>query len=326
MPSMSAAARRGALAYCAMSSPRGAGQGESSRSSQACRALRASRAVQVRTPVPRASTSTVPTASAREVNGPIACRLRGRAHDREPGERLVGERDPPPPAGELGPAVVRRGVRGQQPEFAYPGLQFVRAFDVVDPGGQRHHLLHPGARVRPGEVLADPAAQIHRGADVEHLVAGTAEQVHAGPDGTPVGQMPLAPLRGGRVGEIGAQLGVGAHALVAHPLDEPVQHVDGGAGIVERPVGGRGGGAEQLARAPRASRWAPRRGSAPGAPASPCTAPAGAARAGRVAGRRPAGIRCRIRRCARRAPRPGRTPGTPAARCRSGVRRRPSPR
>jgi hypothetical protein len=33
--------------------------------------------------------------------------------------------------------------------------------------------------------------------------------------------------------------------LVTDPLDQPVQHIDGGTRIIERPVGWGGGGAEQ---------------------------------------------------------------------------------
>ncbi len=74
MPSISAAARRGASAYSAAATSRGAGHGESSRSGQAgpwC-ADRAIRVVQVRSPVNRASKSAVSTASARDRNGPTA--------------------------------------------------------------------------------------------------------------------------------------------------------------------------------------------------------------------------------------------------------------
>ena len=57
--------------------------------------------------------------------------------------------------------------------------------------------------------------------------------------------MTLGPLGRCHVGQIGAQVGVGVHALVAHPGDQRVQHVDGRAGIVEGAVRGRGRGAEQ---------------------------------------------------------------------------------
>ena len=57
--------------------------------------------------------------------------------------------------------------------------------------------------------------------------------------------MAVAALRGRHVGQVRPQLGIGVYALVAHPLDEPVQHVDGGAGMVVGAVGGGGGGREQ---------------------------------------------------------------------------------
>jgi hypothetical protein len=131
-------------------------------------------------------------------------------------------------------------VRDQHPQLAYAGLQPVGALDMVDRAGQSDHLLHPAAWIGAGEVLADPAAQVHCGADVEHLVRGSAEQVDPGPVRQAVGEHPLAALGRCHVGQIRAQIGVGVHALVAHPLDQGVQHVDGGPGVVEGAVGGFG--------------------------------------------------------------------------------------
>ncbi len=104
------------------------------------------RVVQVRTPVNRAISSAVSTASARDRNGPIARSWRGLADHREPRERLVGQHHPPPAVREARSAVVRRGVGGQQPQLAHAGLQRVGAFDVVDRGGQADHLLHARPR------------------------------------------------------------------------------------------------------------------------------------------------------------------------------------
>ena len=68
------------------------------------------------------------------------------------------------------------------------------------------------------------------------------------------------------------------HAEVADALQQPVQHLDGGAGVGERPVGRAWSRCRTAAPAPRAGRWGPRRGSARRGRAGPCTAPAGAAR------------------------------------------------
>ena len=108
----------------------------------------------------------------------------------------------------------------------------MRALDVVDRGGQRRHLLDAGARICAVEVLADPTAQIDGRPHVEHLRRRAAKQVHAGPVGQVRGEMPVTALRRRHVGQIRTQLGVGVHALVTDALDQPVQHVDGGAGVV----------------------------------------------------------------------------------------------
>ena len=207
---------------------------------------RANRAVHVRMPVNRASSAAVSTASARERNGPTARSCLGARTTEKRGKGLVGEHHPPPSVRKLRPPVVRRRVGGEQPQFPHARLEVVRALDVVDAGGQRHHLLHPGPRVGAVEVLADPPPQIDRGADVEHLVGGPAEQVHPGLLRDAGGEVALAPLGGCHVGQIRPQVGIGVHALVSDARDERVQHVDRGARIVERAVGRGGGGTEQL--------------------------------------------------------------------------------
>lgn len=158
---------------------------------------------------------------------------------------FIGERHPPPPVWELRPAVIRRGMRRQHPQLTDTGLQGVRAFDMIDRAGQHDHLRHPLAAVGAVEVLAYPAAQVRRGADIEHLARRSAEQVHPRPVRQCFRQYPFAALRLGHVGQIRAQLGIGVHALVAHSLDECVQHVDGGASVVEGAVGGVAGDGEQ---------------------------------------------------------------------------------
>ena len=56
----------------------------------------------------------------------------GCADHRQPRERFIGQRHPPPAVREPGPAVVRRGVCGQQPQLAHTGLQRMGALDMVD--------------------------------------------------------------------------------------------------------------------------------------------------------------------------------------------------
>ena len=89
-------------------------------------------------------------------------------------------RHPPQRVRAAGAAVVAGPVRGDQPQLADRGLQRVGAHDRVDPLRQRDHVPDPPAPLAGGEVAADPAAQVAAGADVEDLVAGAAEQVHAG--------------------------------------------------------------------------------------------------------------------------------------------------
>ena len=85
-------------------------------------------------------------------------------------------------------------MRGEQPQLANARLQVMGALDVVDRGGKRHHLLDPRSCVRAVEVLTSPSAQIHRRADIEHLVGGAAEQIHTGPVWQVRGQYSLAAL------------------------------------------------------------------------------------------------------------------------------------
>ncbi len=138
-PSISAAARAGAAGVLRRRRrPADAGHGATSRSGQAgpCSPRCPIRVVQVRTPVNRAISPAVSAASARERNGPIARSCRGSRTTDSRGNGFVGQHHPPPPVRKARPAVVRRGVGGQQPQFAHPGLQRMGAFDVVDRCGE----------------------------------------------------------------------------------------------------------------------------------------------------------------------------------------------
>ena len=74
---------------------------------------------------------------------------------------------------------------------------------------------------------------------------GVAEQVDARAVGELLGQVALAALAGGDPRREGLQLLERLHAEVAEPLDQAVQHVDGGPGVGQGPVVGRRGGAEE---------------------------------------------------------------------------------
>ena len=146
---------------------------------------------------------------------------------------------------------------GQQAQFAHARLQRMGAFDMVDRRGEAHHLLDPTAGIGSGEVLTHPPPQIGRRADIEHFRARSAEEIHPGPMRNSLGQHSFSALGIGDRGEIRAQILVGRHALVAHPLDQRVQDVDGRARIIECPVSGLGGGPEQSGqcRKPNAGRF-----------------------------------------------------------------------
>ena len=130
------------------------------------------------------------------------------------------------------------------------------AFDMVDRRGEGDHLLDPAPRIGAGEVLTHPAPKIGRGPDVEHLGSRSTEEVHPRVVGQSAGQYPLSALGVRHIGQIGAQILVGRHALVSHSFDQRMQHVDGGAGVVQGAVGGLGAGPDQprQCRQPNAGR------------------------------------------------------------------------
>ncbi len=158
--------------------------------------------------------------------------------DGQPGEGLVGELDPGLMLRESGAPVVRRLVLGQQPRLAHGRLQRRRALDRGDRGRQSHHLGHPGALLAGREVAAHPVAHRARRADVERTPLPVQELVHARAVGQPVGQRPLAALRRADPDGERGELLDRAHADVAHPADQVVQHVDGGPGIRQSAVAG----------------------------------------------------------------------------------------
>ena len=143
------------------------------------------------------ASSTVSTAAARVVpRAERAQRAVARCrHHRQPRERLRGGRDPPRRVRVAGAAVVAGPVRRDQPQLAHrrpPGRARRRRCRPARP--ERHHVAHAPAALARGEVAAHPPPQVAAGADVEHLVAGTAEQVHPGRGRHRLGQVALVPL------------------------------------------------------------------------------------------------------------------------------------
>ena len=131
-----------------------------------------------------------------------------------------------------------------EPQLADPRLEHGGADDRHHPLGDAHHLGHPPALLGRGEVAADPGADAARRADVERRALRVLEHVDARGVGQAGGEVPLGALRGADPRGEGLQVLQGAHAEVAGPLDQPVQHVGRGAGVVERAVVGRDGRAE----------------------------------------------------------------------------------
>ena len=248
-----------------------------------------------------------------------------RADHREPGEGLVGERDPPAAVREARAPVVARRVPGEQAQLPDLGLEGVGAHHPVDPLDQPDHLLDARPLVAAGEVGAHASSQVAAGADVEHLVAGPAEQVDAGLLGDGVGQVALGALDR-------ADLDLQRQEVLERRARRGRRRARAARAGRRRWPGrrrGRGGsGACPPGRAPpgpRAGTTAPRRGTGRGARAAPCTPPPGAATTGRDAGTPRAGARRRTARCGPRAPPRRRTPAGPAGPRAAAGRPGPSP-
>ena len=168
------------------------------------------------------------------------------AHDGQPRVRLRRQPDPGHALGEPGPPVVARGVGRDEAQLAHPGLERRGARDGVDAVRDADHLDHAAALLRRREVAAHALPQRgRRRADVQHLVARSAEQVHAGAVRQTVGERALATdvLRD-RVGRGGEVLEV-RDAQRSQPAQERVQDVDRRLRVRERPVVGRHGRVEQ---------------------------------------------------------------------------------
>ena len=159
-----------------------------------------------------------------------------RADHREPREGLVGERDPPAAVREARAPVVAGRVPGEQAQLPDLGLEGVGAHHPVDPLDEPDHLLDARPLVAAGEVGAHASSQVAAGADVEHLVAGPAEQVDARLLGDGVGQVALGALDRADLDLQRQEVLERRHAAAADALEQPVQDVDGGPRVVQRAV------------------------------------------------------------------------------------------
>ena len=137
-------------------------------------------------------------------------------------------------------------MRRDQPQLTDLGLQGMRALDRLDPDGGGQHLGDPGAFLARREVAAYPGADVLGRPDIQRAVVGGPEDVDPRHVRQAIGQVPLPALgRGDRLGELDG-VAERVHLEAAQPLDQPVQDVDGGPGVVQRPVGRLHGGVEEL--------------------------------------------------------------------------------
>ncbi len=157
------------------------------------------------------------------------------AHHREPREALVGELEVgvAPPGGGL---AVEAGLQlVDQADLADGRLEGAGAHDVVDALGLAEQLADLLALVA-GEVGAHTGPEVGRLADVQDPAGPVSEEVDARPAGQVLGQAELRRLR------VAAELGQGQQVVEAeHPeaggaLEQHVEQVGGGQGVVESPV------------------------------------------------------------------------------------------
>ena len=113
----------------------------------------------------------------------------------------------------------------------------MRQQDVLD----AHHLGHASSLLGCREVGAHPGADASGFADIERHALGIFEDVDARRIGQTIGEMSLGALGGADAGCEGLNIFKGGDAQIRDTLEEPVQHVSGGASIVKGPVGGSDG-------------------------------------------------------------------------------------
>ena len=163
---------------------------------------------------------------------------RADAHHGEPGEGLgEGELEVVVRAGAPALAVVAGLMAVDQPDLGDGGLERRAARHVAHVGGLAEQPVHLAALVG-GEVRADPLAEVGGLADVEHLAASADEQVHAGRAGELGREPELGGLRVGVHAGQGQQVVEAEDAEGRRPLEQQVEEVGRGEGVVEGAVGG----------------------------------------------------------------------------------------
>ena len=160
-------------------------------------------------------------------------------------------------------AVVPGPQPGDQAGLDDLGRQRVGQAVVAHRLGLAQHRTDAPA-VLLAEVAAHPLAQVGRLADVEHLVAVPAEQVHAGRAGQVRRQLELGRLRVAGHRRQRREVVEAEHAEPGRPLDQQVQQVGRGQGVVEGAVGRAVVEPEPRRQRARAGSRAPRRAPAGG--------------------------------------------------------------
>jgi hypothetical protein len=107
---------------------------------------------------------------------------------------------------------------------------------MVDPLRQGDHLLDPVPRLRSGEVRANPLVEVARGTHIEHLVAGSAKEVHTRCGWQVVGQSALAASLGRHIATSFLEFGQAVNTERPESLEQCVQDVDRRPCVGERTV------------------------------------------------------------------------------------------
>jgi hypothetical protein len=135
-------------------------------------------------------------------------------------------------------------VLGDQAQLTDGRLEGVGAGDRLDALCQTDHLGDAAALLARGEVAAHAAAQIAGRANVERLVARSAEEIDARARRDAVRQVPLAPALGIDLPGESGQLLQRRDAQRAEALEQAVQDVDRGPRVGQRTVARLGAGGE----------------------------------------------------------------------------------
>ena len=160
----------------------------------------------------------------------------GVLHDRQARPRRVDvEADVAVLLDPLAGAVVAGKDRGDEPALDHLGGECIGQVEVADRLGLAQHRADL-APVVAAEVAAHALAQVGGLADVEHLVAMPAEHVDPGGAGEVGRHLELRRLRVARQLGEGEEIVEAEHAEPGRPLDEEVEQIGGGEGVVEGPM------------------------------------------------------------------------------------------